>query len=212
LQACATQLSHYRESVAFKEEAVRLSGPEERMDRLETLVGRVAESLSAAETVTVRVDDDVRILKEAVAALQAELKKLKDSPEPLQEELRALKERTQKYYSSVFVCVIVSNFPEIFAEFRGKCFLLLWRDSSDVFRACDFHGRCDGHANTLTMILETKLTIFSGFAPVDNNCGLSLKSPLFTLTVEKTRQFVVLRNEVQTALKFVLINAMQTPD
>jgi hypothetical protein len=61
---------------------------------------------------------------------------------------------------------IISNFPGIFAEFRK--FSLLWRGGSrDGFEAQEFHRRCDGHANTLTVILDTKGNIFGGFTPVE---------------------------------------------
>jgi hypothetical protein len=94
--------------------------------------------------------------------------------------------------------VIISDFPEIFAEFYGKRLSLLWRGSRDGFGARDFHDRCDGHANTLTLIEDTNGNIFGGFTPLEwesrksnkkggkeNNCWKadpSLKSFLFTLT------------------------------
>jgi hypothetical protein len=62
---------------------------------------------------------------------------------------------------------IISNFPEIFAEFRGKNFKILWRGSRDGFSAKEFHRRCDGHSNTLTVILDTKGNIFGGFTSVE---------------------------------------------
>jgi hypothetical protein len=34
------------------------------------------------------------------------------------------------------------------------------------FGASKFHGRCDGHANTLTVILDTKWKVFGGFIPL----------------------------------------------
>jgi hypothetical protein len=34
-------------------------------------------------------------------------------------------------------------------------------------RGCNFHSRCDGHANTLTVILHTKGNIFGGSTPVE---------------------------------------------
>jgi hypothetical protein len=86
-----------------------------------------------------------------------------------------------------FASLIVSEFPALFAEFRGKRFTVLWRGSRDGFGARDFHGRCDGHANTLTLIEDTKGNIFGGFTPVewDSSNGYkadrSLKSFLFTL-------------------------------
>jgi hypothetical protein len=82
---------------------------------------------------------------------------------------------------------IISEFPDIFAEFKGKHFELLWRGSRDSFKKEEFHRRCDGHANTLTVIVDTKGNIFGGFTPVEwesNSCGKaddSQKSFLFTL-------------------------------
>jgi hypothetical protein len=88
---------------------------------------------------------------------------------------------------------IVSDFPNLFANFKQKRFTLLWRGTRDGFRARDFHSRCDGHPNTLTVILDTNGNIFGGFTPVkwesrnwtgDGTCNKadpSLKSFIFTL-------------------------------
>jgi archaellum component FlaC len=89
----------------------------------------------------------------------------------------------------LFDSQIISDFPEIFAEFRGKCFKILWRGSRDGFTAREFHGRCDGHANTLTVILDTNGNIFGGFTPLKWESPTSweykrdekLKSFLFTI-------------------------------
>jgi hypothetical protein len=62
---------------------------------------------------------------------------------------------------------IISVFPDIFAEFQGKQFLLLWRGSRDGCKAREFHRRCDRQANTLTVILDTNGNIFGGFTPVE---------------------------------------------
>jgi hypothetical protein len=62
---------------------------------------------------------------------------------------------------------IISDIPEIFAEFRRKQFSLLWRGSRDGFEAEEFHRRCDGHANTLTVILDMQGNIFGGFTPME---------------------------------------------
>jgi hypothetical protein len=64
------------------------------------------------------------------------------------------------------VSAIVSDFPALFAEFRGKYFNPLWRGSRDGFSASQFHDRCDGHANTVTVVLDTNDNIFGGFTPV----------------------------------------------
>jgi hypothetical protein len=88
-----------------------------------------------------------------------------------------------------FASLIIADFPPLFAEFRGKRFTLLWRGSRDGFRGRDFHGRCDGHGNTLTLIEDTAGNIFGGFTPVEwespqrskSKADPSLKSFLFTL-------------------------------
>jgi hypothetical protein len=62
--------------------------------------------------------------------------------------------------------LIVSEFPLLFEEFRAKRFKLLWRGSRDGFGAKKFHHRCDGRANTLTLISNTDGNVFGGFTPV----------------------------------------------
>jgi hypothetical protein len=88
-----------------------------------------------------------------------------------------------------FASLIVAGFPALFAEFGGKRFALLWRGSRDGFGARDFHGRCDGHAPTLTLIQDTGGNIFGGFTPVEwesfqpgkSKADPSLRSFVFTL-------------------------------
>jgi hypothetical protein len=60
---------------------------------------------------------------------------------------------------------IISDITEIFAEFRK--FSLLWRGSRDGFKAQEVHRRCDGHANTLTVFLDTEGNIFGAFTPLE---------------------------------------------
>jgi hypothetical protein len=61
---------------------------------------------------------------------------------------------------------IVSEFPELFNEFRGNKWKLLWRGSRAGFSAADFHTNCDGHWNTITVIADVKWNVFGGFTPV----------------------------------------------
>jgi hypothetical protein len=84
---------------------------------------------------------------------------------------------------------IVPAFPKLFEDFKKNQFTLLWRGSRDGFGCGEFHRRCDGHPNTLTVILDTKGNIFGGFTPVEwelpcnsyYKADPSLKSFLFTL-------------------------------
>jgi hypothetical protein len=83
--------------------------------------------------------------------------------------------------------LISPQLPPLFDEFRAKRFNLLWRGSRDGFTADEFHLRCDGRANTLTLISDTDGNVFGGFTPVEWESGNkwkgddSLRSFLFTL-------------------------------
>jgi hypothetical protein len=65
------------------------------------------------------------------------------------------------------VSKILQTFPGIFEEFRYCTFQLLWRGTRDGFRAREFHMRCDGRGNTLTLIRDRNRNIFGGFTPVE---------------------------------------------
>jgi hypothetical protein len=85
-----------------------------------------------------------------------------------------------------FDSLIISESPEIFADFLGMAFRLRWRGSRDRFGSRDFHDRCYGRANTLTVVLDTEGNIFGGFNPREWNVAMddpefgSLESFLFT--------------------------------
>jgi hypothetical protein len=66
---------------------------------------------------------------------------------------------------------IVSDIPEIFSVLGQKKFALLYRGSRDGFQAKDFHDRCDGHKNTVSLILSTNGSIFGGYTPIPWHCG-----------------------------------------
>jgi hypothetical protein len=86
-----------------------------------------------------------------------------------------------------FDSLIVSDFPPLFEAFRAKRFNLLWRGSRDGFTAQEFHLRCDGRRNTLTLISDTDGNVVSCFTPVKWESGDkhkgddSLQSFLFIL-------------------------------
>jgi hypothetical protein len=68
-----------------------------------------------------------------------------------------------RFELSCFDSRIISGSPDIFREFGGKQFKLLWRGSRDGFGASQFHRRSDSHGNTLTAILDADGSVFSGF-------------------------------------------------
>jgi hypothetical protein len=109
------------------------------------------------------VEVAVEQLRADIGRLFGELNALRGTPEKIAQlgiDLLSLQSWTMP------VSTIVSNFPGIFGEFLGKQLSLLWRGSRDGFKAQDFHRRCDGHPNTLTVVLDTNGNIFGGFTPV----------------------------------------------
>jgi hypothetical protein len=52
-------------------------------------------------------------------------------------------------------------------EVRTKRWALLWRGSRDGFTAREFHFRCGGRANILTLIRDTNGNILGGFTPLE---------------------------------------------
>jgi hypothetical protein len=113
-------------------------------------------------------------------------------------------------HSSIIPKQFISGYPGIFKEFQGKQFHLLWQGGCDGFLAKDFHDRCDGHPNTLTLIWDTDGNIFGGFTPVKWESGSgsskadnSLKSFIFTLKNPRNhpaRRFVLHRAKRHQAI------------
>jgi hypothetical protein len=84
--------------------------------------------------------------------------------------------------------LIVPEFPtQLLRDFRKKRFRLLWRGTRDTFSANQFHSRCDGRSNTLTIIMDSSGSVFGGFTPVAWDCSNTCKNDtsgrsfLFTL-------------------------------
>jgi hypothetical protein len=82
----------------------------------------------------------------------------------------------------------MKDYPKLLDDFVSKTWKLLYRGSRDGFLASNFHGKCDGQSNTLTLIETTKGFIFGGFTPLawdSTTSGYksdsSQKSFLFTL-------------------------------
>jgi hypothetical protein len=60
----------------------------------------------------------------------------------------------------------LKRFPKVLKELKTKQWTLLYRGSDHGFKSSDFHGKCDGKSNTITIILTTKGFIFGGFTPI----------------------------------------------
>jgi hypothetical protein len=135
---------------------------------------------------------EVGALRADLAALRAELT---ERPGPRKAPTAAL-----------FESEIVAEFPlSVLGEFREKRFVLLWSGARHGFTAAAFHGRCDGHANTVTLIQDTGGSIFGGFTPIaweSPSSGSCRADP-------STRSFVfTLKNPRGTdPMKFSLANA-----
>jgi hypothetical protein len=176
----------------------------------EHIVSGQAEELKAFRVAMESAQTDSKLMVEGLSRCEAGLRRLaagvgevKGLAESTQSRLAAhdrLEVRISEIKTDVTVCkqllvcpgfdsLIVTELAPIFDEFRGKRFTLLWRGSRGGFGYGEFHRRSDGHANTLTLILDTDGNIFGGFTPVTWESQTSttekaddtLRSFLFTL-------------------------------
>jgi hypothetical protein len=140
-----------------------------KVTQLSTDFGRLVGEVSALRSAAA----GIQTLWEVVSAVKIQIAQKLNDPvvEQLSTEFIELRNEVSALWrfpaAPQFDSRIISDFPEIFAEFRGKRFSLLWRGSRDGFKAQEFHRRCDGHSNTLTVILDTKRNILGGFTPVE---------------------------------------------
>jgi hypothetical protein len=83
------------------------------------------------------------------------------------------KDGSWQRFSDGIPSVILENYPSLFDRFGCMRWQLLYRGSIDGFRASNFHGKCDGKSNTVTLIMTTTGCIFGGFSPIawDSNSG-----------------------------------------
>jgi hypothetical protein len=65
-----------------------------------------------------------------------------------------------------FTSTILTEFPSVLLEFEKKRWILQYRGTRDGFRSSNFHTKCDGRVNTITLIETTKGYIFGGFAKI----------------------------------------------
>jgi hypothetical protein len=69
-------------------------------------------------------------------------------------------------FISPFQSRILENCPSALDEFVNRQWTLIYRGSDHGFGASNFHSKCDGIGNTVTVILTTTGCIFGGFTPV----------------------------------------------
>jgi hypothetical protein len=145
-----------------------------KVTQLSTDFGRLVGEVSALRSASA----GIQTLSEEVSALKTEISQKLTDPviEQLSTEFIEFRKEVLILKTHIAAIIsevpsvdsrIISEVPEIFAEFREKSFKILWRGSRDGFGVKEFHRRCDGHANTLTVILDTKGNIFGGFTPVE---------------------------------------------
>jgi hypothetical protein len=83
---------------------------------------------------------------------------------------------------------------------------LLYRGTRDGFGAADFHAKCDGHSNTLTIIkAKASSNIFGGFTSAAWDCSNTSKSDpnafLFSLTNEDNRPCKMITTNVFNSIQ-----------
>jgi hypothetical protein len=104
------------------------------------------ERCDDAQKRTAAQKDDISIIKGSLDQLKGRVSQLQQSPVPAP-QMRLL---------------IVPECPPLFDPSPSKRFNLLSRGGRDRFGARKFRRRCDGHANTLTLILNTTGNVFGG--------------------------------------------------
>jgi hypothetical protein len=71
---------------------------------------------------------------------------------------------------------ILSTIPHPLKQLSSHEWTLLYRGSRDGFKGSNFHSKCDGKSNNVTVILTTKDFIFDGFTPIPWDSTTSWKT------------------------------------
>jgi hypothetical protein len=122
-----------------------------------------AEALAAAEALSA----EVVALKETRID-PAEVRELRESVEAAQRWIATTEAKAKAtVFESSLGSAILPELPAVLEGFRTQKFALLWRGSRDGFESESFHRNCDGHANTITVVLDTEGNVFGGFTPVE---------------------------------------------
>jgi hypothetical protein len=140
----------------------------------------LSEEVSALKTqITQKLNDPVvEQLSTEFSELRKDVSALKTKPPP-----SILLPRSSLYFGSV----IITTTPTIFAPIGGIRTVLLYRGSRNGFSGKNFHKTCNGHSNTVTIVLTSGGYVFGGYSPCQWDSSLTykedktLKSFLFTL-------------------------------
>jgi uncharacterized coiled-coil protein SlyX len=166
-----TAVGQDRAIAALQEKMSRQVEVSGRLTRAEAEIARLSTALDSLRTTVAseqqRLSTQTDLVKADLTRMSAAIDSLCTAVSNAKPPPRCVQPLPRNAPDSM----IISDFPVIFAQFRGKWFTLLWRGSRDGFGAPDFHCRCDGHRNTLTLILDVGGSIFGGFTPVACNSG-----------------------------------------
>jgi hypothetical protein len=157
-------------AVLQKELSSQRESHEQALQRFETEIAKLKEVVNELPARVDRAEVDMaRVASEAEEVGKLRLNRTEVDIARVSSEVAALKHWTGGWDS-----LIIAQFPLRFDEFVRKRFNLLWRGSRDGFTAQEFHLRCDGRANTLTLIADTDGNVFGGFTPVEWESGNNL--------------------------------------
>jgi hypothetical protein len=103
--------------------------------------------------------------------------------------------RGLRRYRKSLDSLILRQIPSGLSDVIGGSWALVYRGSRDGFGASDFHNKCNGCANTVTLIRSTKGYVFGGFTPIawdssnSDKADSSELSFLFTIKNPRGEEF-----------------------
>jgi hypothetical protein len=155
----SAKLSEFRPSIDFKDTKTlqRITSLEETANQHSHFISILQSKVSQLSTDFGRLVMEVSSLRSVASGIQT-----------LSDEVSSL--QTQKPNDPV-VEQLSTEFSELRKEvltLKTKILPILPDPSFDSrILSTEFHHRCDGQANTLTVILDTKGNVFGGFTPVE---------------------------------------------
>jgi hypothetical protein len=161
-QTLLAKLSAHRRSPGLSD--AQTAECRSRISALEKRAGQHEDQLAALQLVLFPA---LRRFEADLERLASELEAFRDTKKTGTARLAVAPPPSASTPSALgFDSLIVPQCPPLFEEFRAKRFNLLWRGSRDGFTTKEFHRRCDGRANILTLIDDTDGNAFGGFTPV----------------------------------------------